>query len=52
MAEAIKNGMSPNPARNKETTVSGIIFSKENLISLVLVAVKLVTHFLRKSKEN
>lgn len=52
MAKAIKNGVPSNQTRDKETKVSGIIFSKENLVSLVLVAVKLVTHFLRKSKEN
>ena len=52
MEEAVKNGMSPNPPRNKETKVSGIVFSKKNIVSLVLLAVKLATHFLRKSKEN
>jgi len=52
MEKAIKNGMSPNPTGNKETKVSGIIFSKKNLVSFVLVAIKLATHFLRKSREN
>lgn len=52
MAKAIKNGVPSNPTRDEETKVSGIIFSKKNLVSLMLVAVKLVTHFLRKSKEN
>jgi len=52
METTVKNGMSPNPPRDKETKVSGTILSKKNLVSLVLVAIKLVTHFLRKSKEN
>ena len=48
----VKNGMSGSETTNKKETVKGIIFSKKNLVSFVLVAIKLATHFIKKSKDN
>ena len=52
MEITIKNGMSGSETTDKKETLQGIIFSKKNLISFVLVAIKLATHFIKKSREN
>lgn len=38
--------------RVQEETISKVIFSKKNLISVVLLVVKLITFFVRKHKSE
>lgn len=52
MEVKVKNGMLGSEATNQKETLQGIIFSKKNLISFMLVAIKLATHFIKKSREN
>lgn len=52
MEITVKKRVSGSEATNQKETIKGIIFSKKNLVSFVLVAIKLATHFIKKSREN
>ena len=42
----------PSTSFDKEETISGIIFSRKNIVSFVLVAIKLAVHILKQNKEK
>lgn len=52
MEVTVKKRVSGSETTDKKETIPGIIFSKKNLISFMLVAIKLATHFIKKSREN
>ena len=52
METTIANRCKESDARLQEEAISEIIFTKKNLVSVILLVVKLATFFIRKSKSE